>query len=77
MQQTVTVRGFAWNSTTRTHSDVVTYEAVDRREAQAWVERMSSRLQDCAIIRNNDQYILSSLLQFGALPESLIEEVTP
>ena len=77
MQQTVTVRGFAWNSTTRTHSDVVTYEAADRHEAQVWIERMSSRLQDCAIIRNNDQYILSSLLQFGALPESLIEEVTP
>ncbi len=77
MQQTVTVRGFAWNSTTRTHSDVVTYEAANRHEAQVWIERMSSRLQDCAIIRSNDQYILSSLLQFGALPESLIEEVTP
>ncbi len=77
MQQTVTVRGFAWNSTTRTHSDVVTYEAANRHEAQVWIERMSSRLQDCAIIRSNDQYILSSLLQFGQCPESLIEEVTP
>ena len=77
MQQTVTVRGFAWNSTTRTHSDVVTYEAADRHAAQVWIERMSSRLQDCAIVRNNDQYILSSLLQFGQCPENLIEEVTP
>jgi len=77
MQKTVTVRGFAWNSTTRTHSDVVTYEAADRHAAQVWIERMSSRLQDCAIVRNNDQYILSSLLQFGQCPENLIEEVTP
>ena len=75
MQPTVTVRGFAWNATTRTHSDVVTFEASNRQQASLWIERMSARLENCEIIRNNDRFILSSLMQtFGHLPDCEVLE---
>ena len=63
MNETVTVQGFAWNSSTRTHSDKVIYEAKTRTEAYNWIERKSEQLQNLTILRGNDEYILHQLLQ--------------
>ena len=70
MNETVTAQGFAWNSTTRTHSDKVIYEAKTRTEAMNWIERKSEQLQNLTILRGNDEYILHQLLQEYGLGEA-------
>jgi len=63
MHKTVTAQGFAWNSSTRTHSDKVIYEAKTRTEAYNWIERKSEQLQNLTILRGNDEYVLDKLLR--------------
>ena len=63
MNKTVTAQGCAWNSTTRTHSDKVIYEAKTRTEAMNWIERKSEQLQNLTILRGNDEYMLDKLLR--------------
>mgnify|MGYP003145919656 FL=1 len=63
MHKTVTAQGFAWNSSTRTHSDKVIYEAKTRTEANNWIERKSEQLQNLTILRGNDEYVLDKLLR--------------
>ena len=61
-QQTVTVQGFAWNSTTRTHSDKVLHEARNTIDAEAWIKRNEGKLDDLTILRVNDTFLLHNLL---------------
>ena len=61
-QETVTVRGFAWNSTTRTHSDKVLHEARNTIDAEAWMKRNAGRLSDLTILRTNEAFLLHNLL---------------
>lgn len=61
-QQTVTVQGFAWNSTTRAHSDKVLHEARNTIDAEAWIKRNAGRLTDLTILRTNEAFLLHNLL---------------
>ena len=60
--QTVTVQGFAWNSTTRTHSDKVLHEARNTIDAAAWIKRNEGKLNDLTILRTNETFLLHNLL---------------
>jgi len=60
--QTVTVQGFAWNATTRTHSDKVLHEARNTIDAEAWIKSNEGRLDDLTILRVNDTFLLHNLL---------------
>ena len=62
LPQTVTVQGFAWNSTTRTHSDKVLHEARNTIDAAAWLKRNEGRLDGLTILRVNDTFLLHNLL---------------
>ena len=70
MNETVKAQGFAWNSTTRTHSDKVVYEAKTRTEVMNWIERKSEQLQNLTILHGNEEYILHQLLQEYGLGEA-------
>ena len=70
MNKTVKAQGFAWNSTTRTHSDKVIYEAKTRTEAMNWIERKAEQLQNLTILHGNEKYILHQLLQEYGLGEA-------
>jgi hypothetical protein len=61
-QETVTVQGFAWNSTTRTHSDKVLHEARNTIDAEAWIKRNEDRLDNLTILRVNETFLLHKLL---------------
>jgi hypothetical protein len=61
-QETVTVQGFAWNSTTRTHSDKVLHETRNTIDAEAWIKRNEDRLDNLTILRVNDTFLLHNLL---------------
>jgi len=62
MKQTVTVQGFAWNSTTRTHSDKVIHEATNIVTAEAWIERNTARLDDVRILSDNTSFLMLRML---------------
>tara|TARA_R110000868_G_scaffold5691_2_gene33728 strand:- start:493 stop:717 length:225 start_codon:yes stop_codon:yes gene_type:complete len=70
MHTTVKAQGFAWNSTTRTHSDKVIYEAKTRTEVNNWIERKAEQLQNLTILHGNEKYILHQLLQEYGLGEA-------
>ena len=63
LPQTVTVQGFAWNATTRGHTDEVRYEARNTIEAKAWMKRNRNKLTDLIILHTNEAFLLQSLLQ--------------
>jgi len=62
MQQTVTARGFAWNSGTRTYSDEVRFEAPTLTAATCWIESKALQLENLSILQTNEEYLLHSLL---------------
>ena len=62
MQQTVTARGFAWNSSTRTYSNEVRFEAPNLIAATRWVESKYMQLENLSILQTNEEYLLQSLL---------------
>jgi hypothetical protein len=70
MQQTVIAQGWAWDAATRTHSTKVRYEAENIIEAQQWIKRNSLMMEDLCIVRRNDDFILTALLDgFGKLAQ--------
>ena len=71
MKETVTVQGFAWNSTTRTHSDKVIYEAKTRTEAMNWIERKSEQLQNLTILSDNTSFLMLRMLAASKIEDEV------
>ena len=71
MKQTVTVQGFAWNSTTRCHSDKVTHEATNIVTAEAWIERNTARLDDVRILSDNTSFLMLRMLAASKIEDEV------
>ena len=62
MKETVTIQGFAWNSTTRTYSDVVRHEARNCVEARRWMDRKEMQLDNLTILQDNTKFLMQQLI---------------
>ena len=71
MKQTVTVQGFAWNSTTRCHSDKVIHEATNIVTAEAWIERNTARLDDVRILSDNTSFLMLRMLAASKIEDEV------
>lgn len=75
----VVIMGFAWNRTTRTHSDPVRHTENTVEAAERWMDSMSLRYEGMKIIdghthTHHSNLLSDLLLQFGQLPETSTDQ---